>query len=307
MHAMLGRRVEDPFERPERLDHFGVFARDSRVCLKRRSSAPAGSVDTSAFESAAGTQRRREHPSARAVELTPFFNGEETMTFRIKTSLALLIALGGVGLPAFAQDRYRDHEFDRNAPPMRFDQHYHHDHYYPARGYAFGALPRDSVRIGFRGGDYYYHAGVWFHPEGGRFIVSAPPFGIIVPVLPPAYATVTIGGAPYYYANGVYYAPAPGQGYTVVPPPPGAESDADDPGYSASAAPPPPPSQTPPPSYGAPSEPIVYPRNNQPPEQVAADKSDCFRWATQNNAGASADVFQRAFGACMDGRGYSVR
>jgi hypothetical protein len=238
------------------------------------------------------------------------------MNDKTKASLALLITFGCLAGPAFAQDRYREHEFDRGSAPMRLDQRYHHDHYYPARGYAFASLPRDSVRIGFRGGDYYYHAGVWFHPEGGRFIVSAPPFGIIVPVLPPGYATVTFGGAPYYYANGVYYAPAPGQGYTVVAPPPGAEADPDDPGASAYAAPPPQPGypeqNAGQPSYAQqnavqPTEPVVYPRNNQTPQQVASDKTDCFRWATQNSPGASADVYQRSFAACMDGRGYSVR
>ena len=258
-----------------------------------------------------------------------------------RTRLALLIAAVCVAAPAFGQDRYHDHQFERGQPPLRLDHRYHHDHYYPTRGYAFAAVPRDSVRIGFRGGDYYYHAGVWLRPEGGRFIVGAPPFGIIVPVLPPAYATIDVGGAPYYYANGVYYAPAPGQGYAVVQPPPGAEADGDDQAYAeAGATPPsydpqqgqqpygPQPYNAPPPngqpSYGpqqpyAPQaaaqpraggsggEPIVYPRNNQPPQQVEADKTDCFRWATQNSVGSSAPVFQRAFAACMDGRGYSVK
>ena len=230
------------------------------------------------------------------------------MTFNINASIALVIAATCFASPASSQDRYREHEFERGGAPMRFDPHYHHDHYYPARGYAFGALPRDSVRIGFRGGDYYYHAGVWFHPEGDRFIVAAPPFGVRVPLLPPAYATLNIAGAPYYYANGVYYAPAPGQGYAVVAPPPGAEVDGDD---SADAAAPPPQSMQPTqPTYAAAqasAEPIVYPRNGQPQEQVAADKTECHRWATQNNVGASADVYQRSFAACMDGRGYSVR
>ena len=257
------------------------------------------------------------------------------MTSSHRTSLALMIAALCVGAPAFAQDRYREHDIDRGGPPLHLDQRYHHDHYYPTRGYAFAALPRDSVRIGFRGGDFYYHAGVWFHPDGGRFIVAAPPFGVVVPVLPPAYATVDVGGAPYYYANGVYYAPAPGRGYVVVQPPPGADPEGDDPAYAAAGpsqpsydpqqgqqpyGPPPLDPQQPyaPPQPYSPQaanqprpsgngDPVVYPRNNQPPQQVEADKTDCFRWATQNSVGSSAPVFQRAFAACMDGRGYSVR
>lgn len=241
------------------------------------------------------------------------------MIHRLPLRGALLAALVLATAPAFAQDH------DRGRGELRFDRRYHHDHYYPAHGYAVAALPRGALRIGWRGGDYWYHGGVWFRPIGGRFVVVAPPFGVVVPVLPPAYATVNLGGAPYYYANGVYYAPAPGQGYRVVEPPPGAEPDPGDqndvgpppgayPPGDPNAAPPYPPSTgyaapAPPPSSRptSPADPIVYPRNGQSPQATEADRTDCLRWATQNSVGGDASVFQRAFGACMDGRGYTVR
>lgn len=120
-----------------------------------------------------------------------------------------------------------------------------------------------------------------------------PPIGIILPLLPPAYATLWIGGAPYYYANGVYYAAAPGQGYAVVAPPAGADI--------AQPTPPAPVARPQP-------DPIVYPRNAQSAEQTEADRVDCNRWATtQPSAMADASVFQRAVAACMDGRGYTLR
>jgi hypothetical protein len=173
------------------------------------------------------------------------------------------------------------------------DERYHHDHYYPPRGYAVPVLPRGSVSIGFGGGNYFFHGGVWFRPFGGRYLVTLPPLGIVVPLLPPAYATLWIGGAPYYYANGVYYAPAPGQGYAVVAPPPGAE-----------AAQPAPPVPAPRPA----PDPVIYPRNGQGAAQSEADRQECNRWATtQPSAVADAEVFQRAVAACMDGRGYTVR
>jgi hypothetical protein len=254
------------------------------------------------------------------------------MNRSIPARLALAATLALAAVPAFAQDHDRGRDAGHREA-MHFDRRYHHDHYYPARGYAVAALPRGAFRIGYRGGDYWFNGGVWFRPIGGRYVVVAPPFGVVVPVLPPAYATLNFGGAPYYYANGVYYAPAPGQGYRVVEPPPGAEPDPGDQDYAEAPqgpqpypgdpsqgpsyqqgpsypqqpaypqAPPPPP----PPPQARPSEPVVYPRNGQPPQQLEADRTDCLRWATQNSVGGNASVFQRAFGACMDGRGYTVR
>ncbi|CAN5299370.1 DUF6515 family protein [soil metagenome] len=193
------------------------------------------------------------------------------------------------------------------------DARYHHDHYYPRPGYTVGVLPGGAVAVGWRGGNYYYHGGVWFRPYGRSYIVAAPPPGIFVPLLPPAYSTVWLGGSPYYYANGVYYANAGAQGYTVVAPPPGAE-DAEPP---IAQAPPPPAYQPPPPQPAPPPpqprraasvEPIVYPRNGQSPQQTEADRADCNAWAnTQPRATSDISVFQRGFAACLDGRGYTVR
>jgi hypothetical protein len=179
-------------------------------------------------------------------------------------------------------------------PGYALDARYNHDHWYPARGYAFGSLPVGSVSIGYHGSNYFYRAGVWYRPYGGRYIVDLPPPGIFVPLLPPAYSTVWYSGRSYYYANGVYYTAAPGQGYTVVDAPPGVET--------AEAAPP-----APAPVSAVP-EPIVYPRNGQSPQQTDADRAECNVWAGgQPNAASNISVFQRGFAACLDGRGYTVR
>jgi len=212
----------------------------------------------------------------------------------------LLLACAGTG--ALAQ------EHDRGGPPpakgghagpgwsgghargyVDFDGRYGHNHYYPSRGFVYGTLPFGAVSVGFGGGNYFFHGGVWFRPWGGRYVVVQPPIGIFLPILPSDYATVWVGGLPYYYADGVYYNRAPGQGYVVVAPPPGADT--------AQAAPTP-----------AAPEPIFYPRTNQSPAQTEADRRDCNTWATtQPNAMADAKVFQRATEACMEGRGYTVR
>jgi hypothetical protein len=103
-------------------------------------------------------------------------------------------------------------------PNMRFDDHFHHDHFYPALGFAIATLPLGYYTVHHFDGDYYFHAGVWYRHAGQNYVVVEPPYGAVVPLLPPDYTTVWVGAAPYYYANGSYYAEAPG-GFAVVQPP----------------------------------------------------------------------------------------
>jgi hypothetical protein len=124
---------------------------------------------------------------------------------------------GRMEAPHGAFERRDVHEPYRT-PHWTFDDRFHHDHFYPARGYSVGVLPPGNVALSFRGGRYFFHAGVWYQPVGAGFAVVQPPLGIVAPALPPAYATVWAGGVPYYYANDIYYASAPG-GYAVVQPP----------------------------------------------------------------------------------------
>jgi hypothetical protein len=208
----------------------------------------------------------------------------------------------GHGNPPAARNEHGDHGGRGSVGPnwggpgrargsLDFDRRYNHNHYYPSRGFVYGALPYGALSVGFGGGNYFFHGGVWFRPWGGRYVVVQPPLGIFLPILPPDYVTLWIGGAPYYYADGVYYSSAPGQGYVVVAPPPGADA------VQAASAPAP-----------AAPDPIIYPRNNQSAAQTEADRRDCNAWATtQPKAMADAAVFQRAVEACMDGRGYTVR
>jgi len=239
------------------------------------------------------------------------------MTMRKPLFGVTLVLLACAASCALAQDRDRD----RGGPPagkarpeagpggrqaapgwhggpgrgrVEFDGRYGHNHYYPSRGFVYYTLPVGALSVAFAGGNYFYQGGVWFRPYGGHYVVVQPPIGIFVPVLPPDYATVWVGGNPYYYADGVYYSVLPGRGYVVVAPPPDVVTI---------QTPPPPP----PPRPAAP-DPIYYPRNNQSPAQMEADRRDCNTWATsQPSAMADARVFQRATDACMDGRGYTVR
>jgi len=224
---------------------------------------------------------------------------------------AKIIAIVGLTLTLIGSAVWADEGPARRGPEsrpirgeFRLDDRFHHDHYYPNHGMAVGALPRGALHVEHGGAHYYFHGGVWYRPVGSRFVVIAPPFGIVVPILPIDYVTLQIGGRPYFYANGTYYVTTPGVGYTVVEPPPNVDQ--------AQGVPPPPapmPSTPPSPVALAPAAaPITYPRNGQSAAQNAKDIEECNQWAnTQPGVVGNAGVFQRAFAACMDGRGYTVR
>jgi hypothetical protein len=153
------------------------------------------------------------------------------------------------GSSAYAQPR--EHERERfRSPHWVFDDRFHHNHYYPSVGYSLSVLPAGNIAVTFRNGRFFFHSGVWYQRVGPSFVVVRPPPGIVVPVLPPAYATVWVGGVPYYYANDIYYVQRP-DGYAVAtqpmepaagsvgetPPPPASPPQAAAPAPPAPSAP----------------------------------------------------------------------
>lgn len=235
------------------------------------------------------------------------------------TALAMLLCLAAApqaepphhGGPHGPESREPDHRGD---PHWAYDDHFHHNHYYPVRGAIFVDLPPSRLRIAFGPDIFFFSAGIWYRPEGPRYIVVAPPPGIIVPVLPPYYTMVYVSGVPYYYANEIYYQPAPG-GYAVAVPPPGTVSLT--PPVPAAPPAPPAPAAPPAPQAAPPARQVfIYPRNGQGAKKIEADRTACTRWAVEQSgydpdaagydANRNAD-FQRAFGACLEGRGYTVR
>lgn len=209
----------------------------------------------------------------------------------------LLVSLLALGSSlAMAQRHDRDERNDRHRDVV-LDARFNHNHYYPRVGFYAPVLPRAAVTISFGPDRFWYQGGIWYRPYQGGYRVVVPPFGAVVPLLPPDYVTVSLGGSPYYYANGVYYsAYTSGPGYVVVQAPAGVSA------ANVVQAPP-----APAPVAAAP-DPIIYPRNNQSPQQTEADRQECNRWATtQPSSMNNASVFQRAVEACMDGRGYTMK
>ena len=230
----------------------------------------------------------------------------------LKITAALASGLLGLLAMSVAQAQH-DRGFDRRGGPppgwSHMDGRFGHNHYYPERGYYFHDLPRDRFIVGGpRGGRYWYSGGVWYNSGPRGFVVIGAPVGAFVPVLPPYYTTVYFGGVPYYYANDTYYTWSSSNNQYEVVDAPG------DPNAASTDAPPPPPSQN--------GDVFVYPKNGQSDEQQSRDKYECHKWAqgesgfdpTQPNGGVSPGeasskraAYQRAIGACLEGRGYSVK
>ncbi|MBA4175117.1 MAG: hypothetical protein C0505_00925 [Leptothrix sp. (in: Bacteria)] len=210
------------------------------------------------------------------------------------------------------RDGYRDHERARVAPPPRmsvvparvdsqrwFDGAHGHNRHYPRPGWAVHALPPHSSITYWGGVRYNHFDGVWYTGGPRGYVVVRPPIGIVVTDRPALASLLVIGGLSYLYANGVYYREQPGVGYEVVPPP-----------VEGVVA-------------GAPPKSYVYPRHAQGAEQQATDEYECHKWAVLQTgfdptgaalgdaggggAPARRGDYERARGACLEGRGYTVR
>jgi len=182
------------------------------------------------------------------------------------------------------------------------DRKYHHDRYYPPRGYRVPSLPPSYRKVPYRGKPYYYDRGVWYLYSGTRYVVVMPPIGVAIPILPPYYTTIWVGSVPYYYANGVYYIWRPVERVYVVTDPPSESRVLEEP--------------------EEPQELFIYPKQGQSEQRQASDRFQCHQWAaeqtgfdpTRSGGGVAESEYynkrsdyQRAMKACLEARGYSVQ
>lgn len=165
-------------------------------------------------------------------------------------------------------------------------------------GYVVDRFPDRNYRVPYRGQDYFFSGGYWYRPQGPRYVVVRPPYGIRVNYLPDYAQEVWIGSALFFLAAGAYYTyQANTQDYVVVQPP--------------VAQPQPQPVSN---GYDV----LAYPANGQSPEQVNQDGYDCYRWAVQQSgfdpravtyqpAPSVIQAYRQAQGNCLGSRGYQVQ
>ena len=278
-------------------------------------TAPAPAVDTYRPPAAADASRRtiftngaRDHDrrDASPTEASPT-EASNTRVFRsqeINTGRNERTERGDQAPRDVRPDRdHRDQGSHRsNSRDYYYDNRFNHDHYYLRRGYAIDRLSVNAWRTRHLRDDFYFDSGIWYRPFGGRFIVTTPPFGLFVPLLPPFYSTIWVRSYPYFYADDVYYRWEPARrGYLVSEPPDEAEVST---------------------RVVAEGELYMYPKNQQSDAQQATDRYQCHRWATtqtgfdptQPLGGVTASAvdgkrsdYRRAMAACLEARGYSVK
>ncbi len=224
------------------------------------------------------------------------------MTIKTRRTLGIFLA---AALGVASSVSLADNSHSRGHYESRVDSRYNHNRSYPSYGYVYNSLPRGYASVRYRGSPYYYNGGVWYRPYGPRYVVAAPPIGIGIGWLPPYYTTVWFGGAPYYYADQTYYQWYPERREYVVTQPPAQQQ----PEVGSAPA-----------SSG--EDIFVYPKNGQSEAQQSNDRYECHSWAVQQSgfdptrpSGGVADSdiearradYRRAEGACLEGRGYSVK
>lgn len=167
-------------------------------------------------------------------------------------------------------------------------------------GYVVDRFPDHNYRVPYRGQDYFYSGGYWYRPQGPRYVVVTPPYGIRVHSLPDYAREVWIGSALFFLAAGSYYTyESSSQQYVVVQPPTAVPS----------------PQPTP---QGNGYDVVAYPANGQSPAQVQQDGYDCYRWAVQQSGfdpqqvtyapdPAVVQTYRQAQGNCLSSRGYQVQ
>lgn len=156
-------------------------------------------------------------------------------------------------------------------------------------------FPGQHWQVPYRGQNYYFSGGYWYRPQGPRYIVVQPPYGLRVGFLPDYAREVWFGSTLMFLAAGAYYAYQPAtRNYVVVEPPVANQQPVSN-------------------NY----EMVAYPMNGQSPAQIGQDRYDCYRWAVEQSgfdpakatyapAAQVVQAYRQAQGSCLSSRGYQV-
>jgi hypothetical protein len=95
----------------------------------------------------------------------------------------------------------------------------------PAWGARVRVLPAGYRRRWWRNRYWYYGGDMWYYQDGGAYVASQPPLGMIVYALPEGATKRVIGGRTYYVFREIWFKPVlsgGGMSYEVVRQPAGA-------------------------------------------------------------------------------------
>ena len=66
-------------------------------------------------------------------------------------------------------------------------------------------LPARAFRLTYGGLHYYYHAGLYYKPYWGGYIIVTAPVGLRIRNLPVGFTKIIVSGSHYYFHSGVFY------------------------------------------------------------------------------------------------------
>lgn len=162
------------------------------------------------------------------------------------------------------------------------------------------ALPRGHLRVPYRGGEYFFHDGYWYRPDGPRYVLVVPPRRVRVRSLPPYAEQVWLGSVLYFLAAGTYYLwHADTREYEVV----SRRRGQRDPFIRSAGRP---PATTWWPTRARPGARPAEPRPLRVPPLGGGRERLRPGGATYAPAAEVANGYRRAMAACLSGRGYSV-
>jgi hypothetical protein len=80
----------------------------------------------------------------------------------------LLAAVAALAVSiSLADERPRDHGEREDHHGYVLEQRFHHNRYYPPRGFVVHALPRDFVTFRRPGGEFFFSDGIWYSRRAG--------------------------------------------------------------------------------------------------------------------------------------------
>ena len=219
------------------------------------------------------------------------------INFTKMKSRFLIIGLLLMTMTGIVEARSGHHSNNKH---YKYDRGHHgsYRHYYPV-GHRISLLPAGYLTLSLAGLNYYYHSGAYYQRLGHEYALVRPPLGVGISILPAGYRTHYRGRHQYYTANGVFYGwNERRRSYVVV----------DDPYASTYTGM----------ARANVAEQFVYPRQGQSTTQTSRDRYECYLWAVNqtgvepaqvNNADTATGLenYQRANGACLEARGYSVK
>ena len=99
--------------------------------------------------------------------------------------------------------------------------HFHYKHL-PRRGAVVTSINSKSLTVNFKGIGYRSYAGIWYRPQGKRWVVVRTPIGVRIKALPAGYSRCLVNSRTYFYYYGTYYIKTNNE-YEAVQGPTGAE------------------------------------------------------------------------------------